>query len=114
MGGLMGLLGPSIPLLAKVLNVKETALGGAFAARAGGYILGSLVVARLPEEGKGLSRISLMGVAGVGASVLNVAMPYSGYLAALLPLCFVQGIGLAVISTLGNVVLLEVWGQAAG
>ena len=50
MGGLMGLLGPAIPLMARALGVAETALGGAFAARAGGYILGSALVSRIPEK----------------------------------------------------------------
>jgi hypothetical protein len=103
MGGLMGLLGPAIPQMARALNVAETALGGAFAARAGGYILGSALVSRIP--GKCWSRLGVMGVAGVVASVLNAAMPYSGRLVVLLPICFAQGVGLAIISTLGNIVL---------
>jgi hypothetical protein len=103
MGGLMGLLGPAIPLMARALNVAETALGGAFAARAGGYILGSALVSRIPE--RCWSRLGIMGVAGVVASILNAVMPYSGHLAVLLPICFAQGVGLAIISTLGNIVL---------
>lgn len=103
MGGIMGLLGPSIPLMARALDVAETALGGAFAARAGGYILGSALVSRIPE--RCWSRLGVMGVAGMVASVLNAAMPYSGRLAVLLPICFAQGVGLAIISTLGNIVL---------
>ena len=55
----MGLLGPAIPLLALTLDVHETSLGGAFAARAGGYILGSLLVSKVPERSS-ISRIGML------------------------------------------------------
>ncbi len=50
MGGLVGLLGPAIPAIAKQLGVEDTELGWAFSVRAGGYIIGSLVTSRLPER----------------------------------------------------------------
>jgi len=63
----MGLLGPAIPLLALTLDVHETSLGGAFAARAGGYILGSLLLSQIPER----SSISRIG------TLLCLALPRS-------------------------------------
>ena len=50
MGGLVGLLGPAIPAIAKHLGVADTSLGWAFSVRAGGYIIGSLITSRLPER----------------------------------------------------------------
>lgn len=50
MGGLVGLLGPAIPAIAKHLGVEDTELGWAFSVRAGGYIIGSLITSRLPER----------------------------------------------------------------
>lgn len=50
MGGLVGLLGPAIPRIAKHLGVEDTELGWAFSVRAGGYIIGSLITSRLPER----------------------------------------------------------------
>ena len=50
MGGLVGLLGPAIPAIAKQLGVEDTELGWAFSVRAGGYIIGSLITSRLPER----------------------------------------------------------------
>jgi MFS family permease len=106
MGGLQGLLGPAIPSIAKQLNVADTALGWAFSVRAGGYICGSLIISRVDEE-RGPSKMMIMAVAGVLASVVNLCMPYVTVMLAFLALCFCQGIGLSIISTLGNIVLLE-------
>ena len=115
MGGLQGLLGPAIPAIAKHLAVPDTSLGWAFTVRAGGYITGSLIISRLREDGgQRPSKVMIMACAGVLASVVNVAIPHSTGMLVLLFLCFLQGIGLSIISTLGNIVLLEIWGPKAG
>ncbi len=112
MGGLQGLLGPAIPAIATQLAVPDTALGWAFSVRAGGYIAGSLLISRLTDDGP--SKVMVMACAGVLASVVNLVIPYSTVLLVLLALCFLQGIGLSIISTLGNIVLLDLWGHKAG
>ena len=56
-------------------DVEETSLGGAFASRAGGYIVGSLLVPRLPEKGC-LTRVGIMAVTGVLASTINMCIPH--------------------------------------
>jgi hypothetical protein len=115
MGGLQGLLGPAIPAIAKHLAVPNTSLGWAFTVRAGGYITGSLLISRFMEDGaQRPSKLMIMACAGLVASVINVAMPHSASMVLLLFLCFLQGNGLSIISTLGNIVLLETWGPKAG
>lgn len=53
----------------------------------------------------GPSKVLLMAVAAVVASAVNLAIPLSDTMLIFLALCFLQGIGLSVISTLGNIVL---------
>ena len=47
----------------------------------------------------------VMAAAAVVASAVNLAIPHSNAMLLFLALCFFQGIGLSIISTLGNIVL---------
>jgi hypothetical protein len=49
--------------------------------------------------------VKIMASAAVVASGVNLAIPHSNALLLFLVLCFLQGIGLSIISTLGNIVL---------
>src|SRR6056297_2163687 len=55
MGGLQGLLGAAIPVLAKHLSLRGTTLGWVFTVRAGGYIAGSFLISRLHKDNEKLS-----------------------------------------------------------
>lgn len=114
MGGLQGLLGAAIPVLAKHLSLRGTTLGWVFTVRAGGYIAGSFRISRLHKDNEKLSEIMSIGCAGLIASLMNFAIPRSNSLLMLLALCFIQGFGLSTMSTLGNIVLIELWGYNAG
>ncbi len=53
----------------------------------------------------GPSKVRVMARAAVVASAVNLAIPQSTAMLLFLVLCFFQGIGLSIISTLGNIVL---------
>jgi len=109
LGGLGGIIGPSVPALAMELGLKETKLAGIFTCRGLGFLTGSFT---MPFLDKYLQKHLLMTLCTFIAGIVTFAVVFVHALPPLLALMFFQGLSLAGVVVTGNAVMVEVWGKA--
>lgn len=109
LGGLGGVIGPSVPALALELGLKETKLAGIFTCRGLGFLTGSF---SMPFLDKYLQKHLLMTLCTLIAGIVTFAVVFVHALPPLLALMFFQGLSLAGVVVTGNAVLVESWGKA--
>jgi MFS family permease len=109
LGGLGGIIGPSVPSLASKLGLLETKLAGVFTSRGLGFLVGSF---SMPYLDKYLPKYLLMTLCTTIAGIVTFSVVFAPTISPLLALMFLQGLSLAGVVVTGNAVLVEVWGKA--
>jgi len=106
----IGILGPTIPSLARGTGVSVAMMGVIFLVGSIGYTAGTLLGGRLYDRVPGHA---LLGVAELAAAACLALVPVIPSLSFLLPVVFCRGIAEGLVNTGGNTLLLWTHGEKA-